>query len=478
MLKKKRSLKRLLYTAFLFMIIYLLAFTASSFFINYSINNRFNKMLIRTGQFANLLVLQTEIQNLFELCLRSPEKENTNKYLDQNKSFNDLLSVLEKNSGNAQKTKTYLRIIRNIQDYQLRSSLRLFGLNKLSPDHYNEISYMSLLFKDMNQQAQELAVFEQSINMDDYSSFFKKASSRESSALVILSLIIFIFGISIIYTLNGVLKKTTDIISAANTFSKGKVLQEDFPQSSYIELNAISLALNNMKEDINHYVNELKDKSNLEIELHREHLENEKKDKLLKVAQLDFLKSQINPHFLFNTLNIIGKSSVLDDSEKSMELIESISLILRYTLEHPHELVQIKEELAIVRAYLFIQKTRFSSRLSFDISVPDSLLSHLLPPMIIQPLVENSIKHGIETVGKKLNISIIVVAQNDSLLIRIIDDGPGFQIQEESDNRKRIGIENVKQRLALRYNNMASIEFSGFGIEGTEVVIKIPLEDV
>lgn len=475
MKEKLFSLRSRLYSSFLFIFIYLLIFTTFSFFINSSISTHFNNMLMRTGQFARLLVLETEVHKSFELCLRAPEKENIREYLTLNRNLDDLLIILENDTENTQETDTYLRVIRNMQNYQLKSSFELFGLENLSPEHYEEISYLSTLFKHMNQQVQELAVLEQSFNMDIYSTYYSKVSSWESLALIILGLIFLLFGVFIIYTLNGILTKTSNLITAANTFSEGKVIQKDFPLSDYKELNAISLAFNTMKKDINHYIEELKKKSELEIEYHREHLENEKKDKMLKQAQLDLLRSQINPHFLFNTLNIIGKSAVLNDTETSLELIESISLILRYTLEHFNELVSLKEEIKIVRSYLFIQKTRFSSRLSFNINVSDGLLNYQVPPMFIQPLVENCIKHGIETVGKSLDISITVSEEDNFLIICVRDNGPGFEMEEKYKKRKGIGMNNVKQRLELRYNNNASILYQFPNTGGTEVIIKLPV---
>ena len=170
----------------------------------------------------------------------------------------------------------------------------------------------------------------------------------------------------------------------------------------------------------------------------------------VKEAEIDRLKSQINPHFLFNSLNSVS-SLITTQPEQAREMLVRLSGFLRYSLENRHNnLTPLASEIENIRYYLEIEKVRFGKRLQFDFIVPEECLKMTIPHMILQPLVENSIKHGVyestEPVKIQLKASCI---QQEKLVVEISND---FDPEAPPRKGKGIGLINTQNRLLLAYN--------------------------
>jgi two-component system, LytTR family, sensor kinase len=170
----------------------------------------------------------------------------------------------------------------------------------------------------------------------------------------------------------------------------------------------------------------------------------------VKEAEIDRLKAQINPHFLFNSLNSV--SSLIDTQpEQAREMIVRLSGFLRYALENRHNnLTPLRSELENIRYYLEIEKVRFGARLQFEFAVPGECLEMTIPHMILQPLVENSIKHGVYESTEPVRIGLnAYCGDNASLVVEISND---FDPAAPPRKGKGIGLINTKNRLFLAYN--------------------------
>lgn len=175
----------------------------------------------------------------------------------------------------------------------------------------------------------------------------------------------------------------------------------------------------------------------------------------LKEAQLANLTNQLNPHFLFNTLNNI-KFTVHKDPLKAEKMITDLSDILRYSLESSRsEKVQIFEELEIVNRYINIIKVHMEERLTFESNIVEKLYSNLIPPMILQTLIENSIKHGIENLRHGGKVQLIAEATPTHILFNITNDV--LHTDTPKTQSTGIGLRNIEQRLKLLYGANASV---------------------
>ena len=206
------------------------------------------------------------------------------------------------------------------------------------------------------------------------------------------------------------------------------------------------------------------------LELRTRQVEQERANKLLLEARLSSLESRIHPHFLFNTLNSIA-SLIPSDPRRAEDMVGKLSSLLRFSISsNQTSLVPLTQELKIVRAYLDIESTRFGQRLQYEISVPDRLGDFKVPPLALQTLVENSVKHVVAQCSKTTSIRVDVVQQNGHLELSVTDDGPGFSLAGIAPDH---GLGNLVARLEFLFGEFAHLDVNRIG-DRTVVAITIP----
>lgn len=175
----------------------------------------------------------------------------------------------------------------------------------------------------------------------------------------------------------------------------------------------------------------------------------------LKEAQLSSLSSQVNPHFLFNSLNNI-RFMLHEDAHRADQMITALSDILRYSLESgKQDKVTLGEELAIVRKYISIVKAQLEERLHVELNVSDSMAAALMPPMVLQMLVENAIKHGLDQLREGGRLTLAISGKDDRLVFELRNDTPFLESPKRDG--MGIGLSNIKRRLHLLYGEHATL---------------------
>ena len=221
-------------------------------------------------------------------------------------------------------------------------------------------------------------------------------------------------------------------------------------------------------------------------EIYQERLHAEQLKTQQREAEFKVLASQINPHFLYNTLETIRMKARINHQAEIEELVKMLAKILRKNLRAGGQDVSIREEVELVESYLKIQQYRFEERIQYQIRLPENLQEYRVLPLILQPIVENSIIHGLETKEGIGHILIEVERVEDAILIAVEDDGLGiskdrlFEVQKEMEsrnlNRTHIGVSNVHQRLRLKYGENYGLTISSIEGKMTRIVIRIPAE--
>jgi two-component system, LytTR family, sensor kinase len=195
----------------------------------------------------------------------------------------------------------------------------------------------------------------------------------------------------------------------------------------------------------------------------------------LAQAQLENLRLQLQPHFLFNTLNTIS-SVMYEDVPAADAMVTQLSEMLRLTLRaaNLHE-IPLAQELEITRLYLQIMQKRFESNLRVTYSVDAALESSLVPQLILQPLVENSLRHGLRDGGAGIDISIGVERRNGSLILKVADTGAGLGTQgAEAAMNRGVGLANIRGRLEQLYGTDQEFLIANRPAGGTEVTLRVP----
>ena len=206
------------------------------------------------------------------------------------------------------------------------------------------------------------------------------------------------------------------------------------------------------------------------------------KIKYLREYEIKALHSQINPHFLYNTLDTIIWMAEFEDNEKVISITKSLANYFRLSLSNGHEKIPLKDEIMHTKEYLFIQKQRYEDKLSYFFNIEnESLLSIEVPKIIIQPIVENSIYHGIKNLSGNGIITIDVYRENSAINILIKDNGIGFEKAKQFKKSKTggVGIKNVDKRIKFYYGKNYGVFINKDNkTEGAEVIIKIPFKSI
>ena len=207
----------------------------------------------------------------------------------------------------------------------------------------------------------------------------------------------------------------------------------------------------------------------------------------LNDMRLQMLKSQINPHFLFNTLNMIASTAQIEDAAATEKMITALSRLFRYNLKSAGTVMPLERELKIIQDYMYLQKMRFGQRVRYDTDCAPETLEVLVPSFVLQPLVENSIKHGLSKDSKGGRIFIRTWMHNGQLWISVADTGAGMEedrlkqiraaLNDGTENEIGIGVGNIYRRVRGMYEDGEMHIYSHKGC-GTAVQLAFTPKDI
>ncbi len=315
--------------------------------------------------------------------------------------------------------------------------------------------------------------------------------------LAILAMILGLNFIIVLLTALRITRPIAQLAERADLVAGGNLEVAPIAVDSHDEVNVLANAFNAMIVSLRAYLAQIRENVIRETR-QKEHdlvMEN-----LLQVAQLKNLQAQINPHFLFNALNTGAQMAMLEGADRTSEFVEHVADFYRYNIKLFDRDVTLGEELQMAQDYIYIQKVRFADRISFVSSIDPKCLDVMMPGLILQPLVENSIAHGLRDVEKGGQVDIVVRDLADHVDVMIHDNGRGMsqlkirRILATSPGDAEpmaeaplegellsgspgagIALTNVVNRLRLFYHRDDVIDIiSGPGIEGTTVRLTIP----
>jgi ligand-binding sensor protein len=208
------------------------------------------------------------------------------------------------------------------------------------------------------------------------------------------------------------------------------------------------------------------------LALMREQRDREALERSLKLAQVQALTSRLNPHFLFNTLNTIARLALIEGAAKTQELTLLLADHLRYVLrkQSREDLVRLEEELACIERYLEIHRVRFGDRIRIRVSVDAAAKDVPIPFMLLQPLVENSVVHGLEPSLDPGHLTVVAAMESGDLVVDVSDDGMGCDPKRLTEG---VGLRNVRERLSLHYGDRASLKIESAPGAGTRATVRI-----
>ncbi len=303
----------------------------------------------------------------------------------------------------------------------------------------------------------------------------------------------FLFGFILIFYYTK--KISTPIFrlgQEANKIAQGIFDDSVLPLEGDDEVSITSHAFNIMKGSIQESINQIRNKANIENALLQERMKNLEMSGLLQKSELEALQARINPHFLFNSLNTGLQLAVVEDADKTRQFLEQLALLMRYSFRGTEQSVTIlTEELEYIRSYMYLMTIRFPGVFSIDISMDFDTEKVLFPKMIIQPLVENAISHGLYQKTENACLKINGFIEENRIILCVEDNGIGIteerkaEIFDAADKKKDListgthghGLVNVIWRLRLFSGESDVFFIESIEPSGTRIRICIPYQE-
>ncbi|MBU8640259.1 histidine kinase [Bacillus pumilus] len=277
----------------------------------------------------------------------------------------------------------------------------------------------------------------------------------------------------------GISRPIVHLSRSVKEVSEGNFDGADLHVTSKDEISVLNEAFQRMRQEMKMMIEEMKQKAAL--------------DQKIKDMKLKTLQNQMNPHFLFNTLNIVSRMAYLESADATSRLIQSVSTLMRYSLSALSASVTLEQEVKVVKEYFHIQETRFADRITCKTTIDASCLSVLIPSLTLQPLVENAFIHGVEPKEEDGLVELSIYQEGGYVMIRIRDNGVGINEQErrrllsEKDEEDPnilskghstgIGLRNVISRLRLFYGVQNALQIDSKPNEGTTIQLAIPIKE-
>ena len=322
-------------------------------------------------------------------------------------------------------------------------------------------------------------------NTDNYIILLSSLRYMEWISTFIL-IIIGIINFAMIFLLTrNLTRPLIDLSKAANDVAEGNFDVVVKSSETKDEIGIVSNAFQKMVGNIQLYILEIRNSMERESQMKEKELLMESR---MREAQLMTLQAQINPHFLFNTLNAGAQLAMMEGADKTTEFIENMADFFRYNIKKMNQDATILEEIHLVDNYIYIMNVRFTGEIHFEKEVDETVLDHKVPSMILQPIVENAVNYGIRNIDWEGQIRLRIFHEGDFVYLSVWDNGAGMTREKidqilqgeigETDlksNSNGIGLGNVIERIQLYTGreDVMEIKSEGLGM-GTEFIIKVP----
>lgn len=425
-------------------------------------------------------------QNSMFQYLDTKSSESLENYYASQQEFSDSINQLSGSIANSE-TGVLEHNIKNMGDAYLAVIAQAVQAKRgRNVERYSEYySQSQQLYGYLTSYITKLNNLHFQSNSDNYELLRNSIHYLELIGVIILLVVIGCDIAFVVLLTRRITKPLETLAVAAKEVSGGNLEVDIHTIDSQDEVEELSRAFQTMLVSIRRFMTEQRESIEKENEMRQQDLKNQT---LLKDAQLKYLQSQINPHFLFNTLNAGMQLAMIEDAEKTAVFIENMAEFFRYNLSKSDQETTLGDEITLVEHYLYILNVRFGGAIHFQKEVDESLLHMPMPSMILQPLVENAYQYGIREMEEAGTIRLLVEKMNRQVVIHVQDEGRGIdqeridyilsgEYQPDKNNKKSngIGVYNVMERLRIFYGvkDVLQIVSKGEG-QGTDVIITIP----
>lgn len=464
--------------------------------VNLYVYSNLDEMMLRIDQ---VYASNTELNELHSILTRVQNDMTEYLNLRQTDSMENFYRDIAE----------YDRLVANLNDQITEDELLLLekNIHNLSL-HYSQISEQTIKYrrgyevekyKESYEKATELYTYignyiyclnnkQFQHNSQNYQVLMKDMRRLQALNQMVFVLTGALTAVLIVWMTQGIIQPLLKLAETANEVADGNFEVPQIEIYTNDEVGVVTRAFNKMVLSIQDYITRLRQSMETERQMQEKELRMEAH---LKDAQLKYLQAQINPHFLFNTLNAGAQLAMMEDAEKTYEYIQNVADFFRYSVKKDYGSVSLEEEIKLVDHYIYIINVRFSGDIQYSKQIDNRLIKVSVPAMILQPLVENCVNHGIRGIEWEGRILLSVYRDNNKICVSVKDNGIGLsqeridqilsgklQVPDENKDSNGVGLDNVIHRLSLFFGkeDVLCIKSDGPNL-GTEFIIQIPLNE-
>ncbi|PPA69358.1 sensor histidine kinase [Jeotgalibacillus proteolyticus] len=444
-------------------------------YYNQKMQDQYNQILERYLIMNELNMVSQELVGSLNSYVLTPSDENIRTVERHKSRMNVLYGQVSdfRNAENASELTNYMNLTVSLVEMAERAiNFQAAGETEPAKTALNEALHIADYVSEMR-----LSVIDKELVTYDivYREIIDRSEKlNELGVWLLISIILLLLFFTYWFSLR-ITQPLEKLTNSARQLAKGR-FDIKIESDSKDETAILAGTFEQMRSNLNQLFIETKQKAKLEAEL-------QESKYLLKESQLLSLQSQINPHFLFNTLNTLSKKAYMDGSAETSDLLVSIADLLRYNLRHMDRPTALREEIYVLEQYIHIQKARYTDRLTFIHEIDEAGLDTLIPGLTLQPIVENAIIHAVEPSEHGGTIWFRLKNEPDRVIIEVEDDGPGISNEKidelmaareiTSEKSTGIGFKNVVQRLRLFNGSEQVVQIESERGKGTKIILYI-----
>ena len=416
------------------MIIYL-ATTIFIFFTNLYMYSDINKMIAKIDHIYHSNAELTDLKNTLDQVqdsmmeyLNSKSSDSMEEYYKTEQNFTAMLDTLNQMTYDDSSKIMEKNIYNMSKEYISLTGQAVEAKRGRNVERYKEIYEQSEHINEyINTYLYSLNNIQFKSNTTNYEKMLVSLNYAETINVVMLLLVGAVNILLIIMVTTRITTPLRELSESANEVAKGNLDIKLVTNDSRDEVEILTGAFNQMVVSLKQHILRLKESIEKENELKERELLMETH---LKDAKLKYLQAQINPHFLFNTLNAGAQLAMMEGAPKTYTYVQNVADFYRYNVKNDHEITTLLEEISLVDTYIYILNVRFSGEIKYHKDIDESLLSIKIPSMILQPIVENCVNHGLKNISWEKEI-YLTVEKEDKIYISISDNGIGMTKDQE-----------------------------------------------
>lgn len=481
---------------FSFIMVILLCFLSGflyTFYVTFKVNEEINQMFTTSIMLNKMKEDMEQFETHLESYLASKNSDSFVQYLD----YYNQLNAIVKEIGSEESvyaSSLQMQNISNLLEAYLDASESAieYKRGRNTESYLATFSELQKISGYIDIKVKNLEDWDFKSNLENYMQLTSQFDEIQLSLILIGSLLIalsilfvFTFSTNVTSPIEALSKQAEDIASGiyhvervkGNHFKEAELLRDTFYD---------------MASHIQEYIAELKDKVETENKLRLSETEKLRMQNSLNQAELMALQAQINPHFLFNTLNAGMQLAIIEDAERTGNFLEDLSSLFRYNIQSLQNSVRLMDEFENAKKYYELMRVRFGDQFSFTFELEHEVEMVLMPPLILQPIIENALIHGFKNKTEEGRISILARTVGERVLVEIVDNGEGISQSDllqlnQGDFRKMsdrgghttgLGLGNVYERLKHFFNESDIMYFESELNHYTKVVITMPRKDI